>query len=152
MNGSSSPHERKRAGDVLRGVAGAAERQRGVRGRAGEESRELVHVAGLVQQRGGAVDAPAQLGDRGCNTRLHVGDPRDQPVVVRRHCPVKRGVCKRLGDIEAAEKGLLVGAQLEDLRDAEGIPERARDSLRLGHGRVLLGSPLERHQDHPLDA
>ena len=51
VNGSSSPcTNRKRAGDVLLGVALAAEHQRRVRGRAGEEARELVHVAGLVQQ------------------------------------------------------------------------------------------------------
>jgi hypothetical protein len=59
----------------------ASETERGV-GRAGEQMRKLINVADIAQQRGGPLDAPAQIGDAGHRWHPSVGRLGDLPLVV----------------------------------------------------------------------
>ena len=52
---------------------------------------------------------------------------------------MERLVGERGGDVESTANSLVVGTRLERLREDHRIAELAREGLRLGHSRGLLG-------------
>ena len=144
---------RARAGSRARRspcVAIAAVAQRPVGG-GGEQIREVVDVADVVQQRGGAVDALAKLGDAGRRHRFRAATPRDRPVVARGARPVKRLVGEASATSSRPAVDLVMRRGLERLARGSRVASPG-DRLRLGHDRGLLGRAPQRPQDRGLDA
>jgi len=77
----------------------AAETERGVGG-GGEEGREAMDVADIGEQRGGRVDALAEIGDVGGRDCLSAGRFGDLPVVAGGAGPVECLVREGVREIE----------------------------------------------------
>jgi hypothetical protein len=105
----SSARDRSRAGGKAHCVTLTAETERGV-SRVGEEGPELVDVADVSEQRGGRVDALAQIGDARRRDCLSAGRFGDLPVIAGGSGPVKRLVGECVRDIEPVGIDLVIDA------------------------------------------
>jgi hypothetical protein len=135
-----SAQESGRAASQVGGVAITAEAQRRVR-RIGQQTRQLLDIPGVLEQRGGRIDAFAQ----GVEVRRCEGlGPRrlgDLALVTGRPRPVERLVRERVCRLAPPGVDLRIDPLLERLGEDHGIAKLSSRGLQFRHDRGALGSP-----------